>query len=56
VRERTVLWIGIPALDELKNALQQRVQNRFAHGMLEETSALIEKYSDWLKPAFSATG
>lgn len=57
VRERNVCWIGLTLpLEILEKRIEDRVKNRLAHGMIEETSALIEKYSDWTKPAFSATG
>ena len=57
VRERNTFWIGLNVpLETLEKRITQRVQDRFAHGMIEETTALIEKYSDWSKPAFSATG
>jgi tRNA dimethylallyltransferase len=36
--------------------IQQRVLDRFAGGAQDEVKALMEKYSDWSLPAFSATG
>jgi len=57
VRERNALWIGLSLpLETLEKRIVQRVQDRFAYGMIEETSALMTAYSDWSKPAFSATG
>ncbi|MBI5151435.1 MAG: tRNA (adenosine(37)-N6)-dimethylallyltransferase MiaA [Candidatus Pacebacteria bacterium] len=49
--------IGLHVSNELlEKRISERVRARFKQGMVAETKLLIQKYRDWMLPAFSATG
>ncbi len=43
-------------LANIRTKISRRVDERLSQGMVEEVSQLQQKFSDWLLPAFSATG
>ncbi len=45
-----------PELSILESHINTRVQDRIQHGALQETQTLLDTYSDWSGPAFTATG
>lgn len=51
------LWIGLTAdITELDQEINHRIRQRVRKGMTKEVKTLINRYSDWHYPAFSATG
>lgn len=51
------LWIGLTAdRSMLEKRIRRRVEERAGGGMSVEVKRLMQKYSDWTLPAFSATG